>query len=439
LRVTLWPRSLLWRTFILLAALVLATTVAWFAIFRAYEIEPRARQISQNFVSIVNLTRTALVNSQPELRHELLSELSEREGIQVYPSEPGERIAPPSDRPLVRLVSEMVRRQLGESTRFASERDGKPGFWLSFHIDEDEYWVRVPRERIERQIALRWLGWGALALVLSLLAAYFLVSRLNRPLRALASAAGAIGKGKIPDPVSESGPEEIRTLSHAFNQMSRDLARLDADRALILAGVSHDLRTPLSRLRLGLEMSGADPQLREGMTADIEEMDRTINQFLDFARTDGGETLQSADLAAIAAEVAEHYRRHGKSVATDFSGEPRLPLQALSMRRVVMNLIDNALRYGEKEVSVAVRAEAGAAVLEVADRGPGIPDSEAERLKQPFTRLEVARSDKGGAGLGLAIVERVVRAHRGSFELLAREGGGLIARIRLPFERKAAA
>jgi len=297
----------------------------------------------------------------------------------------------------------------------------------------------VPRERIERQIALRWLGWGALALVLSLLAAYFLVSHLNRPLRALAQAAGAIGKGEIPDPVPESGPEEIRTLSHAFNEMAKDLARLDADRALILAGVSHDLRTPLSRLRLGLEMSGADAQLKDGMTADIEEMDRIINQFLDFARTDGGEALQHADLAAITAEVAEHYRRHGRTVATELPRVPELPLQAMAMRRVLLNLVDNALRYGGKEVSVAVRAEDGAAVLDVADRGPGIPAAEAERLKQPFTRLEVARSDKGGAGLGLAIVERVVRAHRGSFELLAREGGGLIARIRLPFDAKAGA
>ena len=439
MQVTFWPRSLLWRTFILLAALVVATTAAWFEIFRASEIEPRARQISQNLVSIVNITRTALVNSQPELRRELLSELAEREGIQVYTAELGERLAPPADRPVLNLALELARQQLGEGTRFAGEREGKPGLWLSFHIDDDEYWLRIPRERIERQIALRWLGWGALALVLSLLAAYFLVSRLNFPLRALAEGAGAIGKGKIPEPIPESGPEEIATLSHAFNQMSKDLARLDADRALILAGVSHDLRTPLSRLRLGLEMSGADPQLREGMTADIEEMDRTINQFLDFARTDGGEPVQSADLAAIAAEVAEHYRRRGKSIATDFSHVPELPLQLMSMRRVVMNLIDNALRYGEKEVSVAVRAEDGAVALEVADRGPGIPESEAERLKQPFTRLEVARSDKGGAGLGLAIVERVVRAHRGRFELLPREGGGLVARIRLPLEGQAAA
>jgi two-component system osmolarity sensor histidine kinase EnvZ len=333
---------------------------------------------------------------------------------------------------VLKLALELARQQLGESTRFAGERDGKPGLWLSFHIDDDEYWLRIPRERIERQIALRWLGWGALALVLSLLAAYFIVSRLNRPLQALAYAAGAIGKGRTPDPVPESGPAEIRTLARAFNQMSMDLARLDADRALILAGVSHDLRTPLSRLRLGLEMSGADPHLKEGMTADIEEMDRIINQFLDFARSDGGEAPQRADLAAIAAEVAEHYRRHGKLVATDLAGVPELPLQAMAMRRVVLNLVDNALRYGGDEVSIAVRAEDSVVVLDVADRGPGIPPSEAERLKQPFTRLEVARSDKGGAGLGLAIVERVVSAHRGRLDLLPREGGGLIAEIRLP-------
>jgi two-component system osmolarity sensor histidine kinase EnvZ len=429
--VKIWPRSLLWRTFVLLGALVIATSVGWFEIFRAYEIEPRARQISQNFVSIVNLTRTALIASQPERRLELLAELAAREGIQVYPVEPGEHIVPPGNQPLMNLVREMIRRELGADTRFASERDGRPGIWVSFHIDDDEYWLRVPRERVERQIALRWLGWAALATTLSLLAAYLLVSHLNRPLRALSLAAGAIGKGRNPDPVRETGPEEIRTLSRAFNQMSKDLARLDSDRALILAGVSHDLRTPLARLRLGLEMSGADTQLKDGMTADLEEIDRIIGQFLDFARTDGGEPFLRGDLAAIAADVAESSRRHGKSIATDLSPVPALPLQRLAMHRVVLNLVDNALRYGENDVSLAVRAEKGAVILEVADRGPGVPESEVERLKQPFTRLEVARSDKGGAGLGLAIVERVVRAHGGVFELRPREGGGLIARVRL--------
>jgi two-component system osmolarity sensor histidine kinase EnvZ len=203
---TLLPRSLLWRTFILLAALVLATTAAWFEIFRAYELEPRARQVTYNLVSIVNLTRTALITSQPDRRHELLEELAEREGIQVYPSDTSEQTTPLADRPLMRLVTEAMRRQLGDNTRFASERDGKPGFWVTFHIDDDEYWVRVPRERVERRVALQWLGWGALALVLSLLAAYLIVSRVNRPLRALASAASVIGRERCPNRFPSAGP-----------------------------------------------------------------------------------------------------------------------------------------------------------------------------------------------------------------------------------------
>src|SRR5262249_21343168 len=147
--------------------------------------------------------------------------------------------------------------------------EGRPGFWVSFRIDDDEYWIRVPRERIERQIALQWAGWGALALVLSLVAAYFIVSRVSRPLKTLSSAATLIGHGKKPEPVPGPGPEDFRTLARASTDVARALARLDADRSLILAGVSHDLRTPLARLRLGIEMSAGDAGLAQGMTADI--------------------------------------------------------------------------------------------------------------------------------------------------------------------------
>src|ERR1044072_658741 len=139
LQVTLWPRSLLWRTFILLAILVIVTTVGWFQIFRSYERDPPASQISQNLISAVNLIRTALITSQPDKRRDLLSEIAERERIQVYPSEPGERAVPLPDLPSLRLVSEAVRKGLGRDTRFAIEREGQPGLWVSFHIDDDEY------------------------------------------------------------------------------------------------------------------------------------------------------------------------------------------------------------------------------------------------------------------------------------------------------------
>jgi len=429
---TLWPRSLLWRTFALLALLVLATTAGWFFIFRAYEVEPRARQLAQNLASVVNLTRAALITAEAAKRRQLLIELSDREGIQVYPAEPGETIAPPADRRVLQLVGEALRAQLGPQTRLASARDGQPGLWVSFRIDDDEYWVRVPRERMERRFALRWIGWGSLALALSLLAAYFIVRRLGHRLRALTAAAAEIGKGKRPAPLAETGPAEIATLAHAFNQMSQDLSRLDEDRALVLAGVSHDLRTPLARLRLGIEMSGGDAQMKEGMTADIEEMDRIVGQFLDFARTDGGESLENINLATVAAEIVERFRKLGHAVEEELQPVPDAPLRPMALRRAITNLLDNALRYGETGVAVRTRMDGAMLVLEVLDRGPGIPAESAERLKQPFTRLETARSGTGGSGLGLAIAERIARDHGGLLELLPREGGGLAARIALP-------
>ena len=262
----IFPRTLLWRTFLLIAALILASVAAYFEIFRTYEREPRAQQVAQMVVSVVNLTRAALVSARPDLRRELLIDLSEREGIRVYPAEADERLTgPPEDRPVMQLVVTEIRRQLGDETRVAFERDGIEAFWVSFRIEEDEYWVMLPRERVERRLALQWLGWAMLTALLALIGAFLVVFRVRRPLAALTRAAADIGRGRIPAPLEESGPSEIQTVSRAFNQMARDLARLEDDRALILAGVSHDLRTPLARLRLGLEMAGADPQLKRAV------------------------------------------------------------------------------------------------------------------------------------------------------------------------------
>lgn len=429
-----FPRSLLWRNFVLIAALILLAVAAWFQLFRFSEREPRARQTADLVASVVNLTRVALVTAQPDLRRELLLELQEQEGIRVYPADPGERIVPlATDRTGTRIFAAEVRRQLGPDTRLATERDGLPGFWVSFRIDSDEYWVMLPRERVERAVALRWLGWGAFVLVAALAGAWLIVFRLRRPLRALVGAAADIGRGRVPARLDESGPEEIRTVSHAFNQMTRDLARLDQDRALILAGVSHDLRTPLTRMRMEIEMLDTDEESRKTMVADVEEMDRTIGQFLVFARGAEGEATEATDLSALLGELAEGLRRRGIQVNTELAELPPLALPAEGLRRSVSNLLENAVRHGDGGVlDLALRAAPGAIQVEVADRGPGIPAQEAERLKLPFTRLDTARSNTGGSGLGLAIVDRWVRGRGGRFELLPREGGGLLARITIP-------
>jgi two-component system osmolarity sensor histidine kinase EnvZ len=218
--------------------------------------------------------------------------------------------------------------------------------------------------------------------------------------------------------------------------MSTDLAQLDQDRALILAGISHDLRTPLTRLRLGIEMSG-DDGLREGMTADIEEMDKIIGQFLDFARSEGGEAPQEVDVAALLLDVASQYRRRGFKVELASGPTPpavALPARPQALRRAISNLIDNALRYAGSDslVELALGTVSAEFHIEVLDRGPGIPADEVERMKRPFARLEAARTNTAGAGLGLAIVDRVSRSHNGRLELLPRAGGGLVARLALP-------
>jgi two-component system, OmpR family, osmolarity sensor histidine kinase EnvZ len=422
--------TLFTRSFLLIALLILASAAATVQLYRVYEREPRARELAQQTVSIVNLTRAALVNAEPVLRRSLLIELNEREGIRLAPLTGDEVLAPLPNDALFDLVSRKIKQALGAQTRFAYARDKVEGFWVSFTIDEDDYWVMLPRERFEPPLGLEWLG-GALALlILSLAGGWLIASTLSRPLGAIAAAAGEVGRGQAPAPLAETGPREMRTVSVAFNRMAGDLAAMERERAMVLAGISHDLRTPLSRLRLAIEMSGTDRETAEGMGADVEEMDQVIGQFLAFARGED-EPHSEESLNSLIAELAESYRKRGKDVSFKPGNLPALRLAPMAVRRAVANLVDNALHYAGAPIDIETSREGARVVIDVMDRGPGVPPAEAERLKRPFTRLDEARSGRGGAGLGLAIVERIARAHGGRLDLAAREGGGLAARLSL--------
>jgi two-component system osmolarity sensor histidine kinase EnvZ len=428
--------SLFARSFLLFAALIVTAVLASFQIYRVYEREPRSRELAQQAVSTVNLTRAALVNADPFRRRELLIELNEAEGLRVYPATASERLEPLPDEPLFQRVTKKIQ-EIGEKgTRFAYSRDGQAGFWVSFFIDSDEFWVMLPRERFEPAFGLQWLGWGAALLALALAGAWLIASNLARPLARLRSAAGRLGRGQAHQPLPEEGALELRTVAAAFNRMAADLEGMERERAMVLAGISHDLRTPLSRLRLALEMSGAERGAAEAMVADIDEIDAVIGQFLDFARG-ADEQKSEQDLDAVAAEVAEHYRRINRKVSLAPGEVKPFRFARLAVRRAITNLVDNALRYAGEPIEIKVFNSNHHAAVEVLDRGPGIPAAETERLKRPFTRLDAARSGPGGAGLGLAIVERIAQAHRGRLELLPREGGGLAARLVLSVDAPA--
>jgi two-component system osmolarity sensor histidine kinase EnvZ len=422
--------SLFARAFLLIALLLVTAVLASFQIYRIYEREPRSRELAQQTVSTVNLTRAALVNADPFRRRELLIELNDTEGLRVYPATASETTEALPDEPLLQRVEQRVREALGGDTRFAYARDGEEGFWVSFYIDSDEFWVMLPRERFEPPLGLQWLGWGLALLAISLVGAWLIASTIARPLAAVTRAAARIGSGAAHEPLTEQGPRELRTVAMAFNRMASGLENMERERAMVLAGISHDLRTPLSRLRLALEMSGADRRAGEAMIEDIGEIDAIIGQFLDFARGEN-EDQSMNDLGLLLLELGDHYKRIHKDVRVTVQTESSFKFARMAVRRAIANLVDNALRYAAEPIEVETGRENGKVFVEVRDRGPGIPAAEVERLKRPFTRLDDARGGASGAGLGLAIVERVARTHGGTLELLPREGGGLRARLLL--------
>ena len=415
----LWPQTLLARSVLLIALLLVLAHLAWLQIFRVSAREPLARQVRQ-IISTVNITRAVLVattGAPSATRFEMFRYLFETEGIQVYLAAEGDKLAPLPQTSFYEFVDAELRAQLGAATRFTLARNGLDGVWVSFIIDDradDTYWVLMPESWLVADESLRWIGWGALVLLLAMGGAFLIVARINRPLRALTEAAAQFGRGAHPPAVDESGPSEIRTLSHAFNQMAIDRKKLDDERALLLAGVSHDLRTPLARIRLGIEMldDKGDPSIREGIAQDIEDIDAAINQFLDFARAASSETATpDVSLNELVTGLAQRYERAGKALEVQTSAVPPLSLRKLAMQRVIGNLIDNAIRYGGGQtVTVITGANTVTAWIEVLDRGPGIPPDQAERMLQPFTRMDAARSTSG-TGLGLAIVDRIAKLH----------------------------
>jgi two-component system osmolarity sensor histidine kinase EnvZ len=434
-----WLNSgLFWRTFFLLAFLIATSMAAWFASFRMVERTPRANQIAAQVISIVTITRSALTHSAPDMRRELLFELASNEGIRVYPREETDIIRPPSDTSLMPVIHESVRARLGEDTEFASKVNDLAGFWVSFKIEDDEYWLMLERERVERRSGIQWLGWATVTLLLSLLGAVFISGLINQPLARLTAAARAIAKGQPTEPLPEKGPTEIREANRSFNQMVKDLNRVESDRAVILAGISHDLRTPISRMLLEVEMANLTGEARQGMQSDLTQMDAIIGQFLDYAKPTDQSSFMPVDLSTLLADAAhEAARLPGMRVKTDISAHIEVMGNMTDLSRVINNLIENARRYGKtqksesSEVDISCRLDGGKAIIEIGDRGIGVPDGEIEHLLRPFTRMDRARGQANGAGLGLAIVDRIVSRHGGKFRLFNRIGGGLVAQIQL--------
>jgi two-component system osmolarity sensor histidine kinase EnvZ len=435
--------GLFWRTFLLLSFLTGLSIASWIGMINVFQRDSQAEQTAELLVSVVTLTKAALTHSSPDLRRELLIELVSNEGIRILTLEPEDKIDPPPANSLMPEIAARVREKLGQDTRFSRRVNDMPGFWMSFDIDGDKYWLMLERERIAGLTGVQWLGWATVVGALSLLGAALISGLVNLPLARLTAAARSIAQGKRPAPLPEKGSQEIIQANRSFNQMVDDLQQLEKDRAIILAGISHDLRTPLARMQLEVEMANLSQEAREGIQSDIAQMDAIIGQFLDFARPTETATFVPVDLSGLLEDCA-HAAGRLADVRTTTAIEPDIlvPANATDLRRVINNVIENARRYGKTpgtdvtEIDIACQLKMTGhgrrAVVEIGDHGVGVPDDQIQLLLRPFTRLDSARGQANGAGLGLAIVERVITRHNAELQVRNREGGGLILQFSFP-------
>ncbi|MCC7327339.1 MAG: HAMP domain-containing protein [Burkholderiales bacterium] len=432
----LLPRSLFGRLVLLLVSVVALAVLLSIVLFRLERANLLNRQLSETKLAQVQAIRSALEATDDPQGRGALAQMSREYGVRIFPESERPMRGQPPGGPLMKELAERWRERLGPETdiRFAPRQQM---LFVRVVAAGTPYWigVTVPPRPPADELPTRAIAWTVAMLISLLLAAFVFARYLARPLRELTAAVESLGRGESARALPESGPSEIAALNRGFNAMTANLRQIEQDRALLLAGVSHDLRTPLARLRLGLELGARDEQLRAGMESDIEEMDRIIGQFLDFARSDLSAVLEAGDLDAIVGTSVDRYVRAGHPVTFIGAGVPPLPLKATAISRLTANLIDNALAYGKPPVEVVTSVRGAKATIEVADRGNGIAADQVERLKLPFTRATESRAradGRAGAGLGLAIVDRIARMHGGRFDLLPREGGGMVARVELP-------
>jgi two-component system osmolarity sensor histidine kinase EnvZ len=432
----LFPRSLFGRNALLLVLLIALGQIGGGLLLREMVIKPRLDQIAESVARNVAAIRAGMLALPPAQRPAFVEGFNQQATAGRADKARGPRVLlTPLERGFVRSVSARIASQ-GVEAVWRREPDG--GLALRLTLDGSYHWVVMPGLLPAREFTGALVAVSVGSALLALAGALWFQRRLNRPLVRVVEAAHTLAAGREPMPLPEDGPTEVATVSRSFNQLVGSLRQTERERALMLAGISHDLRTPLTKLRLGVEIlrDRMEPELVSSMTRSVEEMDAIVGQFLDFARTDADEPPVSTSLDVMARDVAASYADHGRLVDLDAAAVPPMPLRAAALRRAMVNLVENAWRHGRAPVTLSTGAGPEGAWFEVSDRGDGIDPVDVERLKQPFRRsVGDARGGPAGAGLGLAIVQRVAQAHGGRLDLLPREGGGLRARVSLPPQR----
>lgn len=424
------PRTLLGRSLlIILIPLVLVQSVTLF-IFYGSHLDLISRRLAAAVAGEVALTTEMLARDSSDAAREATLALARDEFEIAMRLRPGAQLAPRTQVNVLGPMDDDLGASLAAKLRrpFHMDWTSDPqSVLLQVQVAQGVLDVEVPRKRLYTSMIYVFVLWMVgTAVLLYAIAALFMRNQV-RAIRRLAKAAEAFGMGRDQGPIRPEGAVEVRRAATAFNRMQERIRRFLAQRTEMLAGVSHDLRTPLTRLRLALAMQpGIAPEDAAEMTADLEEMERMIEGYLAFARGETTEQARLVDLSQLLDEVCAGARRAGARVSLDTPAGLSLALRPVAVRRAVTNLVDNARRHGRNVALAALVQERGVLVT-VDDDGPGVPEVLREDVFRAFQS-----GAQGGTGLGLTIARDIVRAHGGDIKLEDSPLGGLRACIRLP-------
>lgn len=427
------PRSAFGQTVLLIGFLLLINQVVSWVSMVYYIIQPNTQLTNELLAKQV---RVVLIDIDDDLLRKAFStSFQEKTGIEVYRESDALSSGLAEATYLAHRSKEMSKLLDGDAELRLTQGGEQYIFWIR-PPQAPHYWIRIPLSGLEEAnfspltVVLMFLG------LLSVIGGWLFVRQINRPLKALQKAAEDVGRGEFPQPLAELGTTEIVAVTQAFNHMSRGIKQLEDDRNLLMAGISHDLRTPLTRIRLAAEMmSTQDEFLKEGIEGDIDDMNSIIDQFIDYIRHNSKDKSELCDLNHLIHDVMQTELIYGRQINFSEQELPAIPLRFVAMKRAVANIIQNALRYsdGDIEITTGMSADKKSVYFCVFDTGPGIPEEDIERLFQPFTQGDEARGGEG-SGLGLAIIKKIVNTHGGDVLLTNRAEGGLSAKVLLPIK-----
>ncbi|WP_340678513.1 two-component system sensor histidine kinase EnvZ [Paraglaciecola sp.] len=428
----LLPKSAFGQTVLLIGMLLLINQIVSYLSVTYYFIRPNYQQINNLLATQIKLV---FIEDRNHFDPELNRRFFAATGIRVYTQR--QAIIKGLEQGIhYPYLSKKMSEKLGGEAEVRITPGDPYLFWVR-PPQNPNLWITIPMSGAGEPDISPLTIYLLVIGILSVAGGWIFVRRLNRPLKALQEAALLVGRGQVPSPIPKEGSTELMAVTQAFNQMAKGIKQLEDDRALLTAGISHDLRTPLTRIRLATEMlPDSQEWIKEGIVHDIEDMNEIIDQFIDYVRQDQQEKLQEGDINALIKEAVQARNiEEDHNIQLNLAPLPWCMIRRVALKRVLDNLIENAFRYGSNDIEItsSFLKKEKQLCFAIRDFGPGIPEEQMERLFVPFTQGDKARGSLG-SGLGLAIIKRIVEMHGGNVTLANHPQGGLIATVVIAYQ-----